>query len=220
VGSLKIPNKPVTRGLEAGEPGTPLRRRRKTMRIIISIALLFITSQVLAAVSPMSAKLEKLRQSIESNPTVSAKKEYLQAFPHTCSTFRKTFYGADLDELYPTHEQHLALLQSLFKENPKKIISIWLGVATNCSWDADALGYLQHQLAGFGATDTKAFAAALLTKPAAEQKSIIRFIADVENHEAYEEYKVIQKNLKNLGFGKLEKEFAAAKKERMSKRDH
>ena len=121
--------------------------------------------------------------------------------------------------MYPTHEKHLALLQSLSKKYPKEVISIWLGVATNCAWEANTLGYLQHQLAGFGAKDTKAFAAALLAKPA-EKQSIIRFLADVENHESYDDYKVIQKNLKQLGFEKLEKEFTTAKKERMSRRDH
>jgi len=190
------------------------------MRIIISIVLVLMASHVLAAVSPMSARLEKLRQAVESVPIDSSQKEYLQVFPHTCSTFKKTFYGTDLDELYPTHEQHLALLQRLSAKYPKEVISIWLGVATNCAWKADALGYLQHQLAGFGATDTKAFAAALLAKSTDQRRSIIRFLADVENHEAYDEYKMIQKNTKQLGLVKLEKEFAAAKKERMSRRDH
>lgn len=176
--------------------------------------------QVHAAVSPMPAKLEKLRQSVESAPTDSSEKEYLQAFPHTCSTFKKTFYGKDLDELYPTHEQHLAILQRLSAKYQNEAISIWLGVATNCVWEADALGILRHQLVGFGATDTKTFAAALLVKPTAQRRSIISFLADVENHEAYSEYKVIQKNLKQLGLVKLEKEFATAKKERMGKRDH
>lgn len=199
---------------------TSLRRREKNMRIIICIVVVLITSQVMAAVSPMSAKLEKLWQSIESNPSDSDKQQYLQTFPKTCSTFRKTFYGKNLDELYPTHEQHLALLQSLFGKNQNEVIAIWLGVATNCAWEADALGYLQHQLAGFGATDTKAFAAALLSKPVVERRSIIRFLADVENHDAYKDYKAIQKNLKQLGLGKLEGEFTAAKKERMKKRDH
>lgn len=179
-----------------------------------------MASQVFAAVSPMSAKLEKLRQSVESAPTDSSVKEYLRAFPHACSTFKKTFYGKELDELYPTHEQHLALLKRLSAKYPKEAISIWLGVATNCAWEADALGILQHQLAGFGATDTKAFAAALLAKPTAQRLSIIRFLADVENHEAYDDYKVIQNNLKQLGLVKLEKEFAVAKKERMIRRDH
>ena len=190
------------------------------MKIIISIVLILMASQVLAAISPLSAKLEKLRQSVESASTDSSEKEYLQALPHMCTTFKETFYGKDLDELYPIHEQHLALLQRLSAKYPKETISIWLGVATNCAWEADALGILQHQLAGFGATDTKAFAAALLAKPTAQRGSIIRFLADVENHEAYNEYKVIQKNLKQLGLVKLEKDFAAAKKERMSRRDH
>lgn len=190
------------------------------MRISIFILILLMTSNVMAAVSPLSAELERLRQSIELNSSHSAKSEYLRTFPRTCTTFKKRFYGKDLNELYPTHEKHLALLQSLFGENPKEVVAIWFGVATGCAWEADALGYLQHQLVGFGATDTKAFAVALLAKPVAEQISIIRFLADVENHEAYDEYKVIQRNLKQLGFGKLEKEFGTAKKERMKKRDH
>jgi hypothetical protein len=171
-------------------------------------------------VSSKSEDLEKLRVAIESSPTDALSARYLQAFPRTCSAFRKTFYGTNLDELYPKYEEHLSLLRKLFARNRKEVISIWFGVAKDCAWEADALGMLQHQLAGYGASETQAFAAELLSFPPEERNSIIRFLADVENHDAYDEYKTIQANLKRAGSAVFEKEFAAAKKTRMAVLDH
>jgi hypothetical protein len=130
------------------------------------------------------------------------------------------FYGNDLDELYDTHSAHLALLQRLSAKYPKKVLSIWMGVATNGHWDADAIGILQDQLAEYGARHTKELAVALLSKPKNQRLSIIRFLADVENHYVYQEYQTIMKNLKTLGYGGLYRNFDAAKKERMKKHDH
>lgn len=171
-------------------------------------------------VSSKSEDLENLRLAIESSPTDALTARYLQAFPRTCAAFYKTFYGTNLNELYSKYEEHLSLLNKLFAKNRKEVVSVWFGVAKECSWEADAVGMLQHQLAGYGASDTKAFAAELLSFPPGERSSIIRFLADVENHDAYDEYKTIQENLKRSGNTGLEKEFAAAKKTRMAVLDH
>ena len=64
----------------AADPQAVEAEKMNTMRMIISIAVLLMTSQVMAAVSHMSAKLEKLRQTIESNPTDSAKKNISRHF--------------------------------------------------------------------------------------------------------------------------------------------
>jgi hypothetical protein len=192
----------------------------KTINTAILIVILALTAAAQDLASPRDAKLEDLRKAIETNPTNSDKLKYLKLFPRTCGSFRTTFYGSNLNELYPTYEQHLSLLQGLFDQYPKKVISIWLGVATYCSWEGDALGDLQHQLAKFGAKDTKTFAIVLLAKPKTERLSIIRFLADVENHRVYWDYQLIQKNLKQLGFHTLERAFTAAKNRQIKERDH
>ncbi len=179
-----------------------------TVRTGIALALLLAAMSGEAAVSAQSARLEEMRNAVEANPGTESEKAYLAAFPSSYSAFRATFYGKNLDELYPTHAEHLQLLQKL------------LGVATGGKWDADALGYLQHQLAGWGAANTKAFAGALSARAPGERRSIVRFVADVENHRAYSDYDLILKNLKALGFDELYKEFLAARASRMKRRDH
>jgi hypothetical protein len=191
-----------------------------TVRTGIALALLLAAMSGEAAVSAQSARLEEMRKAAEASPGTESEKAYLAAFPSSYSAFRATFYGKNLDELYPTHAEHLQLLQKLQKKHPNEVLAIWLGVATGGKWDADALGYLQHQLAGWGAANTKAFAGVLNARAPGERRSIVRFVADVENHRAYSDYDLILKNLKALGFDELYKEFLAARTSRMKNRDH
>jgi len=185
---------------------------------ILTVLMFFSASY--AAVSEQSARLESLRKAVENNKGPEAEKEYLNAFPTTFEKFKQMFYGNNLDELYDTHSDHLTLLQRLSAKYPEKVLSIWMGVATNGHWDADAIGILQHQLAEYGARNTKELATALLSKPKNQRLSIIRFMADVENHYVYQEYQTIMKNLKASGYSELYRDFDAAKKDRMKKPDH
>jgi hypothetical protein len=179
-----------------------------------------MSSSAYAAVSVDSSCLESLRISVESNPTQRNEQQYLNAFPSTFKKFKRTFYGKELDELYPTHEEHLELLERLYAKYPDKVKSIWFGVATDGSWDADAIGMLQDQLAKYGAEKTKEFAKDIQVMPLQKRKSIIRFLADVENHDAYSEYQTILKNLQSLGYSELYKDFILAKEQRMKRNDH
>lgn len=190
------------------------------MRTRTALVLLLACSASLASVSPQSAQLEQLRKDVEANPSPAIEVRYLETFPASFESFRKTFYGADLDELYPTHTEHLQLLERLQKRYPEKVLKIWLGVATNGSWDADALSHLQHQFVSWGSTNTKELAAALTSRPTKDRLSIIRFLADVENHSVYTEYQAIMNNLQMLGAKELYKEFANAKEQRIKRRDH
>jgi len=171
--------------------------------------------------SKESRELERLRQIAEATPTQSTEMAYLNAFPATFPKFKFTFYGeTGVGELYDKAEEHLTLLEKLSKKHPTKVISIWLNVATYGEWDADAIGILQHQLANYAAYNTKQFAEAILSRPLKQRLSIIKFLADVENHSAYEEYKMTVENLKVLGFKELSKQFSRAKEEREKKQDH
>lgn len=187
------------------------------MRLICLLTVLLLGSPGYAGVSDESSHLESLRKAIEPSPSSEIEQRYLDAFPATFVKFRSMF---DSDELYRTHIDHLELLEKLFEKYPEKVIAIWLGVATNGVWDADAIGILQDQLAKYGAKDTNGFAKALLGRSSQQRSSIIRFLADVENHHAYPEYQTIMVNLKALGYGGLYDLFASAKTERMKRRDH
>ncbi len=175
----------------------------------------------LAKPSKESTELERLRQIAEATPTQSTEMAYLNAFPATFQRFKFTFYGeSGVGELYDKHQDHLMLLEKLSKKYPAKVLSIWLSAATYGEWDADAIGILQHQLANYAAYNTKKFAEAILSKPLEQRLSIIKFLEDVENHSAYEEYKRTVENLKVLGLKELSKQFLRAKEEREKQQDH
>ncbi|HSE01568.1 MAG TPA: hypothetical protein VLB72_12615 [Burkholderiales bacterium] len=190
------------------------------VRAGLALALVLGATSGEAAVSAQSARLEQMRKAVKASPSAESEKAYLAAFPSSYLAFRATFYGENLDELYPTHDEHLQLLQELQRKYPNEVLAIWFGVAAGAKWDADALGILQHQLAGWGAANTKALAVALNARTPSQRRSIVRFLADVENHSAYSDYDLILKNLKVLGFDELYKEFLTARASRMKRRDH
>ncbi len=193
------------------------------LRYAFAFLALIASSLSYATVSPDSAQLETLRVSIEKTHDPMMEQKYLDLFPSDHQLFRHMFYGKsldDLDELYDKTEEHLSLLQSLSGKYPDRVLHIWLGVATNGHWEADAVGILQHQLAQYAATHTREFASALIAIPPKQRISIIRFLADVENHHSYSEYSSVVDNLKNLGYTELHQQFARAKQDRMKLHDH
>lgn len=124
------------------------------------------------------------------------------------------------DELVDKTEEHLALLRALSEKYPKEVLNIWLSVAANGRWDADAVGMVQQQLSQYAVAHTQEFVSALGAISPRERAGVIRFLADVENHRTYIEYPRIMNNLDRLGYSELYRQFAEAKKERMSHHDH
>lgn len=191
------------------------------MKQILIIFILLITHPVFADVSENSAKLEKLRLIAIENPSEQNELAYLDLFPATFDKFYFTFYGKECcEELYDTHMEHINLLLSLSNKYPEKVLEIWLNVATNGHWDADAVGFLQKQLARYAADNTYNFAMDINKRPQKDRTSIIRFLADVENHLSYDTYHIASDNLNKLGFKKLHTEFENEKSRRMQIKDH
>ncbi|MEK6747955.1 MAG: hypothetical protein AABY83_01955 [Pseudomonadota bacterium] len=179
-----------------------------------------------AAMSPTSVELEKLRIQIEAHPIPDAELHYLALFPKTFAEFTKIFsfqysssgYALPNEELEKTHAEHLRLLEKLAMKYPQQVLDIWLSVSIDGKESADAVSYLQSQLAEYAAKETEIFAAALLAKPDAQRKSIIKFLADVENFSGYPEYETILGNLEKLGHTKLRRLFSDAKAQRIKYR--
>lgn len=192
------------------------------LRHAIIFLALFFSTPVFAVVSPDSAQLEILRLSLEKNSTPELEMKYLELFPSNYKNFRRIFMGNDesFDELADKTDEHLTLLETLSEKYPHKVLSIWFSVAINGSWDADAVGMVQHQLAQYAVSHTQVFVLALGAMPCEEKSNVIRFLADVENHYAYVEYPEIVKNLERFGYSELYKQFVEAKIIRMSQHDH
>ena len=193
-------------------------------RGVALLGMVFIALVACASVPPTSAELEVLRIQIEATPTPEAEARYLALFPKTFAEFTKTFAhtftpeGLYYQELEKTSWQHLELLEQLAVKYPRAVLDIWLSVSANAHYDADAVSQLQHQLAEYAAKDTKTFATEIMTKSDAQRRNIITFLADVENHSAYEDYATILNNLEKLGQTKLRRLFLDAKAKRMKYR--
>lgn len=189
-------------------------------RLIVLIGVL-IHTLAYAQLSEFSVNLEELRVNVLNNPTRQNEISYLEAFPSSFPEFQFTFYGKECcQELYDKHREHLTLLHELSKKYPETVLEIWLGVSIDGHGDADAIGMLQRQLVTFVSIETRAFAEAIKKKTEKQRLSIIRFLADVENHSSYIEYRMASQELKRMGFVKLHTEFEEAKKRRMKAKDH
>lgn len=179
-------------------------------------------------VSPYSRKLENLRVLLESRPSAEKEEEYLALFPKTFERFYETFYGVgclknpacDFGELYDTQIEHVTLLQNLSRRHPEKVLSIRLDIAVNGKWEADAVGFLQHQMMEYAAENTRLFTDSLQARPPAQRAGIIRFLVDVESHEDYEEYQTFLTHLQSAGLTELKQKFLAAQKRREREDDH
>jgi hypothetical protein len=99
-------------------------------------------------------------------------------------------------------------------------LAIWLSIAKDVDEDgyADAIGILQLQLARYGSENPKQFSEALKKENKKDLLSIIRFMADMENHKQYHDYIKLLEKLKELNFIDLFNMFYEARKERMKYR--
>jgi hypothetical protein len=199
-----------------------MKMEDKRMRVKIFIIIFFFWGILNAKISPESAKLEELRMKVEKCPTETNMCFYLNSFPSSFKKFKFIFYGQKdvFDELYDKHEEHLNLLWNLSKKYPKKVLAIWLSIAKDVDEDgyADAIGILQLQLARYGSENPKQFSEALKKENKKDLLSIIRFMADMENHKQYHDYIKLLEKLKELNFIDLFNMFYEARKERMKYR--
>lgn len=191
------------------------------MKRLIFILLILLYTSANAEMSKNSIELEKLRINAIENPTKQNEMAYLEFFPSTFEKFYFTFYGKDCcEELYYKTMEHLDLINTLSKKYPDKVLQIRLNVATNGHWDADAVGFWQHELARYAATETKLFAIALNKRAVEQRESIVRFLADVENHYSYSSYRIASEKFNDLGYESLHKLFEKEKKRRISMDNH
>jgi hypothetical protein len=159
-------------------------------------------------------KLETLRQVAEQQRSPEAERAYLAAFPHSFAAFKETFASSGPTSLEPKYIDHMTMLEKLAAKHQAEVVSIWLDTSVGASWDADAIGMLQDQVTRFAATDPGGFGAALSKRSPADQKSIVRFLADVENPDVNHDYQRAIIGLRNRKFDALAYEFEDAQAQR------
>ncbi len=165
-------------------------------------------------------RLETLRLAAEQQHSPEAERAYLAAFPHSFAAFKQTFAASGPTSLESKYVDHMTLLEKLAAKHQAEVVAIWLDTAVGASWDADAIGMLQDQVTRFAATDPRVFGAALSKRSAADQKSIVRFLADVENSDVNYDYQRAVIGLRTRKFDTLANEFEDAQVERERASNH
>lgn len=191
-------------------------------KLLLVAVILLWSSQASAQLSARWERLESLRQKITLTPREADEHAYLATFPSTFREFNDAFGGylEDQIELANVTEQHLDFLGKLAKKYPEAVIDIEIGIAVGGRWDADAVSFFQNQLVKHAAADTNNFVKLLLQVSRAERASVIRFMADVENHSAFYEYGAIISNLRKLELNWLADEFELAREVRRLDQSH
>lgn len=204
-------------------------RPRYFLEILVACTLLVAVGIVSASqqervrhkpLSPQAQLLKEALQALQANPNdTRVQKQYLERFPKDFESFMRLFAPKDFSELYDGAE-YIFALRTLIPSHPLVVGEILVGLGKDAHWEADAPNYLQMVTAQFAVSETSTFAKILRRCSAEDVSTLIRFLADKENHAAYEEYPLIAKNLRQLGDEDLAKLFEQAKAERMKQKDH
>jgi len=186
--------------------------------IIVIFATVFLL--VIQGNSSEIKNLEKLRINLDNSDSLANIEAYIKSFPKDFESFKLMFYGTknELGELYKTHSEHMNALWKLSKEYPGRILELWFSIALNGHGGSDAITILQIQILKFGIKNTVLFSNKLNKFSKDQRKSIIKFLADIEDHNQYYEYKALLSELKKQNKSCLFNLFNEAKIKRMKYR--
>ena len=191
---------------------------------LISIFVLLPYHSTISGDKPLSREAMKLQQALyalDKNPKSNTLQiHYLKIFPKDIKKFKQIFAQQDFSELYSGSYNYIFRLRDLSKEHPIIIGNILISLSKDAYKDADAMTYLQTTTSKYAVNYTAMFVKLLKRCSKNEIANLIKYLADVENHSAYEEYPIIIKNLRKLGENILANQFVVAKRERMASRDH
>ncbi|HLQ24460.1 MAG TPA: hypothetical protein VK138_01120 [Acidiferrobacterales bacterium] len=193
---------------------------KKASRFLFAFGLGFLAFFAAAKDTALSDTAHKVRAaflSLQSNPNnVKSWEEYLDLFPKTKSEFKQIFDPDDFSELYNNSHEYIFILNSAPEMKRKlvseKVVSITKGGAPGC---CDAWSALHSVAATYAIQDTSSFVSLLKKLKLPERQNVIKFIADQENHRAFEEYQIIINKLKELNENEIAKEFENARTLRM-----
>jgi len=126
----------------------------------------------------------------------------------------------DVDhELYDGHD-FIDALSLTGEKHGTELGKLLVGLAKDAHKDADAPSYLQHLTAVYAGKHAKTFVELFDQLPSQKQAQLITFLADVEAHYSYPEYRTIIDALKRIGEDKLAIRFEKARTKREKQRNH
>jgi hypothetical protein len=192
------------------------------MHFLIAFLLLFCVGEParVELIPPLTAESRTVKQAFSAlNVKPSSKQAqlaYLRAFPNTKAAFLRVFMDVpNFGQLYNESHEYIAALQRISKAYPQEVLRKCFAVGKDLTWDADAVGYLQHATVEIGVASPRTFAEEARKLTAPEQLKLFRFLADVESHRDYIHYPLLMKRLTETGASDLAAKLRRAKERRI-----
>ena len=193
----------------------------KQIKLVTLLFLITLSGFSQVDLIPEAREVKIAFENLEKNPESSFYQEkYINVFPDNAVLFKKVFASPKFDQLYDGH-LYIFKLNELSQKYPDKIgyklINLCVGLK---EWDADAVGYIQHTTIEFANTRYTDFIPLAKKLSQKDLSTLIKFLADVENHSAYKAYQYLMDKLRQNGENDLLTQFKKAKEERMNQKDH
>lgn len=171
--------------------------------------------------SPQAQILKGLLSSLKEHPQdKTIQSQYLRAFPADIKGFKSLFNQPDFSELYYDEAEYVSMVGALADERPEDVGRLLIGLSKDATTGPDALSDLQQVSIDYALKHTSQFAKLMNAQPKKNISGVVRFLADVENHEAYPEYSQLIEKLHSANEPKLARQFEAARTERMRQKGH
>ena len=186
------------------------------MKSFFLLSILFSLS-IFAQDKAYFDRMNHLRREVSDGAKENFQLEYISIFPDNFKKFTETFGyfpKRKVKNLYHKSHEHISALVEVSKKQPEKVMDLMLNIAVDGTWDADAVSHLQHSLVKLIKDRMDIFLSSFSKIEKEKQNTVIRFLADVENHHVYYDYKAILNMLKKQNKS-LYDEFLAAKNKRM-----
>ena len=170
-----------------------------TIAVFVTQASLVSAAEQLEQTSENS--LWSVYQSIQSGRSASSKLTYIMLFPKTKEGFIKKF-GYSEEEEDDVHKHKYELLDFLFSlrnDFPDEVMNIYISLASELEWEADAVSILQLDFARNSAENSCLFAKKIELLPSNKRHKAITFLTNVESFGAFDEYFVLLNGLKECG---------------------
>jgi hypothetical protein len=166
--------------------------------------------------SPEAEKIKKAYEWLMKQPNLPENQlYYLEVFPATKDEYIKIFAPHTLDELYFNAPAYLSKFRELANMYPKQVLPKGIAIGKDLVYAQDPAETMQRTIMEMANHDTRTFAAAVHKLKRKEQTGLIRFLADVPDHNNYPEYQKLINRLEKADETKIADMLVAERDARM-----
>lgn len=171
---------------------------------------------------PKAQTIKTAYDDLLKNPgNMDLQKRYVMVFPDNADVFKQVFDSPTFDQLYADSHLFIFELFELSKSYPdlvgEKLITLSIGLK---KYEADAISFIQHETMRYSYSYYSDFIRLIKKLSKKDLNTLATFLADVEAHDAYIEYKVFLDLLESNKENGLLKLFKHVKNKRISKKNH